>query len=141
MTNISSFILILVCLGIGFVVEPAFFSGSKSSPVVGPAELVADDEESEVMTDGIASPDPVTPEPISENVEEQVDLGKLTPADFPAKVILKIAYTIEDAASGVTMNLKAGAKVKPLRVDGDILVFQPVGLPIEGQTELSNTNF
>lgn len=148
MTNASSFILILVCLGLGYIIEPSFFSDSKHSPV---AARVVSDEEAEAedpMTDeGDEEPVPSEPTPVPtptvtpETDSLQVDLSKITPADFPAKVTLKIAYTIEDAASGVTMQLKSGAKVKPLRLEGDQLVFQPVGLPIEGKTEVANTDF
>ena len=144
MTNASSFILILVCLGLGYIIEPSFFSDSKHSPVA--TRVVSDEEaEAEDPTTDEGDEESVPSEPMPTITPEtdslQVDLSKITPADFPAKVTLKIAYTIEDEASGVTMQLKSGAKVKPLRLEEDQLVFQPVGLPIEGKTEVANTDF
>ena len=71
----------------------------------------------------------------------QVDLTKIKPEDFPAKIELKVDYTISEATSGVTMQLKKGQKVKPLRIEGSDLVIQPVGLPIESKINVDQTNF
>jgi len=144
MTNIGSFILILVCVGIGYVLEPIFFSDSNQSPLVsapaedGSAAKGTGDEASAPNTDPAPAPIPV-PAPRDDGMK--VDLSKISAADFPEKVILKLPYTLEDKESGVTMQLKAGAKVKPLRLEGDLLVFQLGRFPIEGKTEVVNTDF
>ena len=144
MTNIGSLILILVCVGIGYVLEPIFFSDSNQSPLASaPAQVdspatVTDDEAAAPDSEAAPVPDPV-PAPKDDGMK--VDLSKITAADFPEKVILKLPYTLEDKESGVTMQLKAGAKVKPLRLEGDLLVFQLGGFPIEGKTEVVNTDF
>lgn len=138
MTNIGSLVLILVCVGIGYILEPIFFSGAESpSTKPAPVEEVEDDETAD-SDDSEVVP---APDSDAEDVEVQIDLSKVTEADFPAKVTLKKPCTLSDEDSGVTMQLKAGVKVKPIRLEGDQLVFQPVGLPIEGKIEISNTDF
>lgn len=139
MTNIGSLVLILVCVGIGYVLEPIFFSDSKKSPLVDTPALDAPVVES---PDGGEKPpadeEPPTPAPVE---EDDAILSKITAADFPAKVTLTPPYTLEDAESGATMQLKAGSKVKPLRLEGNQLVFQLGNFPIEGKTNVSNTDF
>ncbi len=53
----------------------------------------------------------------------QVDLSQITQADYPEKVTIRVDYTLKDEPSGVTMQLKSGTKVKPLRIEDNLLVF------------------
>lgn len=139
MTNIGSLVLILVCIGIGYILEPIFFSDSNQSPLAPkPApEQVETGAEDESLKP--PAPTPVPTPPKDEGL--QFDLSKITPADFPEKVTLKVPYTLSDEASGVTMQLKEGAKVQPVRLEEGLLVFRLGGLPIEGKTEVDNTDF
>ena len=132
MTNVGSFILILISVGIGYVLEPIFFSGSKHT----------DHTEIKDTTDNgtAVAEEPVKPTPPPADAV-QVDLSKITSADFPEKVSLKVPFTITDSASGVTMSLKNGSKVKPLRLDGDQLEIQPVGFPVKGRIHVDQTDF
>jgi hypothetical protein len=144
MTNIGSFFLILVCVLIGYVLEPVFFSGSKTelqAPSAAPQkpgeeELQLADESSEPTPDmsgnGAES---------SKDAGDQVDLSKITSADFPARVTLKEDYSFADEKNGVEMQLKKGVKVKPLRLEGGFLVIQPVGYPVEGKVNVDQTDF
>lgn len=135
MTNISSLVLILICVGVGYIFEPIFFSGSRNSPVKPlPAAVVEDGEVAEPDAEPISNPE------ATHNALQET-LSLITQADFPEKVTINVDYTLKDEQSGVTMQLKAGTKVKPLRLEGNLLVFQPVGLPIEGKTEVTNTDF
>lgn len=135
MTNLGTFIILLVCVGVGYVVEPMFFSGAQK-PTKKQAAKEAGNQNDKVA--GKPQPAPPAPEPAS---SIQVDLSKITQEDFPAKVDLKVPFTISDANSGVTMQLKKGSKVKPVRLQGTDLVIQPVGLPIESKINVDKTNF
>jgi len=142
MTNLGTIILIIVCSIMGYAMEPMFFSGTDMTKKK-PAEKV--DANEEVPADAVVSPTTTAVDPAVEKPAPtpaiQIDLSKITPADFPAKVDLKVDYTIADANSGVTMQLKKGSKVKPLRIEGSDLIIQPVGLPIESKIDVDQTNF
>lgn len=147
MTNVGSLVLILVCVGIGYVLEPIFFSDSNQSPLAPkPEEVASADEDGEESAGDVAEdvePAPPAPDPApdAELGEITIDLSKVTAADFPEKVTLKVPYTLADEESGVTMQLKEGAKVQPVRLEGEVLVFRLGGLPIEGDTHVDNTDF
>lgn len=138
MTNIGTIILLIVCVGMGYVLEPMFFTETKKTKKNPVAEAPVDSSGNPVAANP-ADPVPGAPEPPEPAI--QVDLSKITPEDFPAKVELKVDYTISDSNSGVTMQLKKGTKVKPVRVEGADLIIQPVGLPIESKIAVDNTNF
>lgn len=127
MTNIGTFILLLVCVAIGYVVEPIFFSESNRSK-----KQVVDTE---------PSTDPVAPTPAPVTPEINMDLSKVTPEDFPEKVTLKKPITIADSSSGISMTLKQGVKVKPVRIEDGQLVITPVGLPLESKIAVDDTDF
>lgn len=131
MTNVGSIILILISVGIGYVIEPVFFSGSNHA-------------KHEQAKDATEDPSVDVEKPTVTEVTEpeiEVDLSKITNADFPEKVTLKVPYTIKDAASGITMTLKKGSKVKPLRLDGHRLAIQPIGFPVKGMINVDHTDF
>lgn len=138
MTNIGTIILLIVCVGMGYVLEPMFFTETNKTKK-NPVEEAPVDPSGNPVAANPANPVPGAPEPPEPAI--QVDLSKITPEDFPAKVELKVDYTISDTNSGVTMQLKKGTKVKPVRVEGADLIIQPVGLPIESKIAVDNTNF
>ncbi len=138
MTNLGTIILLIVCTLMGYVLEPMFFSGTDMTKKK-PVEKVVDDKGDPPVA-VVPAPAPVSEKPEPAPVI-QVDLSKITPEDFPTKVDLKVNYTIADANSGVTMQLKKGTKVKPVRLEGTELVIQPVGLPIESKINVDKTNF
>lgn len=135
MTNIGTIILLVVCVGMGYILEPVFFTASpKTTPKTG-------DDSGNPVAAAPSAPTPGGSEPAAPAPAIQIDLTKLTAEDFPAKVELKVPYTISDENSGVTMKLEKGTKVKPVRLEGSRLVIQPVGLPIESRINVDNTNF
>jgi len=122
----------------GYVLEPMFFSGTDMTKKK-PTEKVGDDQGAPPV--GVVPPTTPAVEKSTPAPAIQVDLSKITPEDFPAKVDLKVDYTISDANSGVTMQLKKGSKVKPLRIEGSDLIIRPVGLPVESKINIDQTNF
>ncbi len=137
MNNVVSFVLILVCVVIGYVLEPTFF------PMDGGGKPVAEKSE-EVVVDPAQNEETAeeTSQPVvSGESQKPVDLTRFTKANFPELVTLKVPHKFVDAESGVTMNLKSGVKVKPLRFEAGLLVIQPVGYPIEGKIEVDHTDF
>ncbi len=132
MTNLATVIILLVCAGLGYVIEPMFISGLKQKP----AKKVVDKPEDN--SPNTAEPkQPATPP--SSGI--QVDLSKIAKEDFPEKVALKVPFTISDAESGVTVQLKAGSMVKPLSLEGTDLVIQPALMPIKSRINVDKTNF
>lgn len=136
MNHIGSIILILVCVGIGYVLEPVFFQKPAQEAVENTENSVGDDKKSSDLTTSVATQPATITEP-----QAELDLDQLVAADYPIKVTLNSPYSITDSANNSTIQLDPGAKVKPLRVEGDQLIFQPVGWPVEGKTALTNTNF
>lgn len=136
MTPLGTVITILVCVGLGYVVEPVFRSLADGKPApeadAGPKAGDAGDSPAG-QPDG---QDAAVPEPAV-----QVDLSKVTKADFPDKVALKVGYTVTDAESGATVTLKKGSLVKPLRLEGTDLVIQPSLVPIQSKIDVDKTNF
>ena len=77
MTNISSLVLIIICVAIGYIFEPIFFSDSNSSPVkpvIAPADVDEPDPDADPHPD---------PEPEDDGL--QADLSQITQADYPEK--------------------------------------------------------
>jgi serine/threonine protein kinase len=137
---------LIVCglLGVFVLVMILVLGGGRSSNVViskktSKVKTLEKESESGDNSTTVSPPSDPTPAPPAPAI--QVDLSKITPADFPAKVELKVDYSISDANSGVTMRLRMGTKVKPVRVEGSQLVIQPVGLPIESKIDVDSTNF
>lgn len=141
MTHLGTVIILLVCVGVGYVVEPMLFSGVKQDPAPQPAQPTETAAKDQPNSGKPKLPIPVpTPEPTPEP-SVQLDLTKVTREDFPEKVSLKAPYTFADANSGVTMQLKKGTKVKPVRLEGTDLVIQPIGFPVESKIHVDKTNF
>ena len=135
MTPLATIVLVLVCVGLGYIVEPMFISGVKKKPATQTAAKPGTGEPT----------DPNQPKPKPKEPDTtptiQVDLSKIIEADFPEKVELKESYTVSDAESGTTVTLKAGSMVKPVRLQGDYLVIQPSLIPIQSAIHVDKTNF
>ncbi len=135
MTNIGTILLLIVCVGIGYVLEPLFFEGWEAASPKAAEKTVSDPDATAEDSEDSEDP-PGTPAPAIE-----LDLSKVVPGDFPAKVELKVAHTISDPNRGVTMKLEKGIHVKPVRLQAGQLVVQPVGLPIESLIDVDSTDF
>ena len=132
MTNLSTIIILLVGLGLGYVVEPMFVSGVNQKPAKQKAET----------RKGVRAKTPKPEDSITEPTSKiQVDLSKITKEDYPEKVALKVPFTISDSESGVTVQLKAGSMVKPLSLAGTDLIIQPALMPIQSRINVDKTNF
>lgn len=128
MTNASTFVLVLLCAAIGYVLEPILFSkyeDKKDAPEQMPVKEV------------VAEPTPAEAPDTAVNF----DLSKLKPEDFPEQVNLLREVTIEDKVKGFSMQLKAGSKLKPVRLEEGELVVLPAGLPVEHVVLVDDTDF
>ena len=89
-------------------------------------------------------PEPVviheTPAPLAPAVAPKMDLANLAPSQLPEKVLLSAEAKVADSASGVIMTIAAGSRVKPVRIDGDSLIFSPGEGPYVGKVSISDTD-
>ena len=89
-------------------------------------------------------PEPVviheTPAPLAPAVAPKMDLANLAPSQLPEKVLLTAEAKVADSASGVIMTIAAGSRVKPVRIDGDSLIFSPGEGPYVGKVSISDTD-
>ncbi|MEI7910663.1 MAG: hypothetical protein WCK77_13585 [Verrucomicrobiota bacterium] len=99
----------------------------------------------EVATDATA-PQPVTPPAVTPATVAPaaltppvIDLAKLTPAQLPAQVTLKITTEVADA-SGLKMKIDPGNRLKLVRLEGDQVVVSPGTSPFEGRVPVSGTD-
>jgi len=129
MTNVGTIILLTVCIGIGFVLEPVIL-GLRQSRKAGsteadkPAKLEKKPEPQAALAPSI-----------------ELDLTLVKPEDFPDKVALKETLYITEPKSGMTMELKQGTEIKPLRIEGSDLVYETIGIPLESRIHVDKTNF
>ena len=68
-----------------------------------------------------------------------IDLTKLTPAQLPAQVTLKVSTEVGDA-SGLKMKIDPGSRLTLVRVEGDQVVVSPGSSPFEGRVAVSGTD-
>jgi hypothetical protein len=68
-----------------------------------------------------------------------IDLAKLTPAQLPAQVTLKVTTEVADA-SGLKMKIDPGNRLKLVRLEGDQVVVSPGSSPFEGRVPVSGTD-
>jgi len=61
--------------------------------------------------------------------DRQIDLVTLTASQLPEKVTLKTDIKFSDAASGLSMTVDAGSRVKLVRIDGTNVVVRPGDTP------------
>lgn len=130
MTNTGTIILLGVCVGVGFVLEPLIMSLRENRKV--------ETAEEEPKPEKKPAPAP-QPAPAFE-----LDLSMVTPEFFPEKVSLKqtitIGYTDSDG-NEVAEQLRQGTEVKPLRLEGKQLVYETIGTLLESQIHVDQTNF
>ena len=82
------------------------------------------------------TPPPITPPPVAPPV---IDLAKLTPAQLPAQVTLKVTTEVGDA-SGLKMKIDPGNRLSLVRLEGDQVVVSPGSGPFEGRVPVSGTD-
>ena len=131
MTNVGTIILLTVCIGIGYVLEPVIL-GLRHSRKAESTELEKPTEP-EQKPESKAAPAPVP--------SIELDLSLVKPEDFPDKVALKETLHITEPKSGLAMELKQGTEVKPLRIEGSDLVYETIGIPLESRIHVDKTNF
>lgn len=72
--------------------------------------------------------------------EPQIDLASLTPEQLPQRVLLNTEVKVSDAASGVTMNIPAGNRVKLIRIERGNAVVSPSDGPFLGLVPITDTD-
>lgn len=70
----------------------------------------------------------------------QIELSKLTPAQLPAKVLLKSEVKFTDLGSGMNMVMQAGNRVKLVRIEGGNAVVSPGEGPFYGLVPVTETD-
>ena len=70
----------------------------------------------------------------------QIDLASLTPAQLPQRVLLNTEVKVSDAASGVTMSIPAGNRVKLVRIERGNAVVSPSDGPFLGLVAITATD-
>lgn len=70
----------------------------------------------------------------------QVDPSTLTPEQLPQRVLLNSDVKVSDTASGVTMSLGAGNRVKLVRIEGGNAVVSPGEGPFLGRVPITGTD-
>lgn len=120
--------MVAVCVGMGYIIEPIMFElrntdRNKSASVEKkPKEKKKKDK----------------PKP-KQRPTVNIDLSLVKPADFPDQVSLY--ETLEIAQNGLTLTLKEGSQVKPVRLEGLDLVFKTEGIAIEHAIDVDQTDF
>lgn len=69
-----------------------------------------------------------------------VDLESLTPEQLPQRITINTEAKVSDAASGITMTIQAGAKVKLVRVEAGNAVISPGEGPFLGKIPVMDTD-
>lgn len=105
------------------------------------------EEEPEVASGDPANPSPMPPTPPAETpapapVRTEIPdwVYSLVPAQLPEKVTLRVTARIPMEGSPEPMALPVGAKVTPVRVEGEQLVISPFAGPIEGKVAILETD-
>lgn len=130
MSNLGTFILVAVCVSMGYVVEPYMFKlrdtdRNKSATIQKePKKKVEKDKPK--------------PKP-KQRPTVEIDLGLVKPADFPDQVSLYDSFEID--ANGLIITLKEGAQINPVRVEGSELIFKTQGMTLEHAIDVDQTNF
>ena len=133
MTNVGTIILLVVCVGVGFVLEPLMMSLRE--------DRKADATETKKEPEPEKKREPALPP----TPEFELDLRMVTAEFFPEKVSLKetisIGYVDRDG-NNAYKDLKPGTEVKPLRLEGNDLVYETLGtVLLESKIHVDKTNF
>ena len=112
---------------------------AEPAPAVEPP---ATDDGGEASVPPAVEPAPVpepapAPAPAAGGIPQE--LVGLTPDRLPERVLLKAAVTVRDPSGGVEMQVPAGQRVKPLRVEGAEVVVSPGG-QFEGRLAAAQTD-
>jgi outer membrane biosynthesis protein TonB len=70
----------------------------------------------------------------------EIDVASLTPAQLPQRVLLNAEVKVSDAASGVTMIIPAGNRVKLVRIERGNAVVSPSDGPFLGLVPITDTD-
>lgn len=135
MSNLGTFILVAVCVGLGYVVEPLAFELRDR-----------DRNKSDVVQEASKKKDKSKPKQKQKPKPKQkrrpiveIDLNLVKPVDFPSQVSLYQGFEID--ANGLTITLKEGAQINPVRLKGSELVFKTQGMTMEHAIDVDQTNF
>lgn len=132
MSNLAKIAIIAVGVGAGYFIEPIVFPRSAEKPNSG--------EDASTEKTPLADNEAATT-PSSNQPQIDLDLSKLQPSDFPEKITIYSDITINDPVSGVKMDLKKGTLVKPVSINGQNIVVQPINIPLNGEIPADSTNF
>ncbi len=69
-----------------------------------------------------------------------IDVASLTPEQLPQRVLLNTEVKVSDAASGVTMSIPAGNRVKLVRIERGNAVVSPSDGPFLGWVPITDTD-
>ena len=113
----------------GYMVEPLFRAS------------ITGKESAKAVTTQPQEPLPQDPDLPTEPVEvvPTFDYSSLQPSQLPEKVVLKSSATAMALGETDSLTLSPGTKVKPLRIEGDTLVFRVIGTA-EGKIAVAQTN-
>lgn len=128
MTNIGTIILVLVCVALGYVVEPWFFKlrdADRNKTKVTKVEEKAEPKKE------VEKPKPVP--------TVNIDLSLVKPEDFPEEVSLYDSFEIEQG--GLKLSLEQGTNIIPVRLEGTNLIFKTKGIDLENSIDVDLTNF
>jgi hypothetical protein len=70
----------------------------------------------------------------------QIDIASLSPSQLPQRVLVNVDVKVSDAASGVTMSLPAGSRVKLVRIEAGNVVVSPGEGPYFGLVPITDTD-
>lgn len=128
MSNLGTFILVAVCVSMGYVVEPYMFKLRDTDR--NKSTTIQKEPKKKVKKD--------KPKP-KQRPTVEIDLGLVKPADFPDQVSLYDSFEID--ANGLIITLKEGAQINPVRVEGSELIFKTQGMTLEHAIDVDQTNF
>jgi NOL1/NOP2/fmu family ribosome biogenesis protein len=128
MTNLGTITLVLVCVGVGYIIEPVLFELRNADRNKSKEEPKAE----KTVKIKQKKPKPAPP-------KIDIDLSLIKPEDFPQTVSLR--ETFEISQDGLTLKLEEGAQLTPVRLEGTDLVFQTNALGIEHRIDVDQTDF
>ena len=127
MTNIGTIILVLVCVALGYLVEPWFFK-------------LRDADRNKSTMEKKVEPQKEVEKPKPKPVPTvNIDLSLVKPEDFPQEVSLRDSFEIEQG--GLKLSLEEGTNVIPVRLEGTNLIFKTKGIDLENSIDVDLTNF
>jgi hypothetical protein len=130
MTNLGTFILVTVCVGMGYIIEPIMFELRNRDR--NKSESVEQEPKAKKKKDK------PKPKP-KQRPSVDIDLSLVKPVDFPDQVSLYQTYEIDQ--DGLTLSLKEGVQVTPVRLDGSELIFKSKGMTLEHVIDVDQTDF